>query len=478
MKIADSSPYGDAFVSSIACSSESIATTGATGPNVSSLRDERVGGHVVEHRRLPVEVGREAVGARAAAARPRAPRSSASATCSSIFAATPLVVERAHRRRARRTGRRAGPARRRAARASRRTPRARRGARAAARRPCSSGPAQRKQAVDRRLGGERRGRRRRARRPGRCRRARARAALPAAASATLRPVSVEPMKPTPCVPGLRAISSPTTEPGPGDEVEDARRQVGLGDALGERDARRPRSSTPASTRRCSRTRAPARSARPASCTASSTGVITPIDAARPAHEQHALARRDRVREPPLEPLAVLGRVAPVLRRAPRPRRAPRRAAACPGRASACARARRAAARSRRRRGASRAARSNAVARAQRVGGARSRPRSRAARPRGRPAGPRRSSRRSPGESAANVSPDARLDPGAVDEHLRLRAGGSGRRDRSQSTPSGAASASCRTAGARSAPGPSRSRSSSPRGSGTPLRTHCPFREGR
>ena len=40
------------------------------------------------------------------------------------------------------------------------------------------------------------------------------AALPAAASATLRPVSVEPMKPTPCVPGLRAISSPTTEPGP------------------------------------------------------------------------------------------------------------------------------------------------------------------------------------------------------------------------------------------------------------------------
>ncbi len=40
------------------------------------------------------------------------------------------------------------------------------------------------------------------------------AALPAAASATRRPVSVEPMKPTPCVPGLRAISSPTVEPGP------------------------------------------------------------------------------------------------------------------------------------------------------------------------------------------------------------------------------------------------------------------------
>ena len=38
--------------------------------------------------------------------------------------------------------------------------------------------------------------------------------MPAAAAATFRPVSVEPMKPTPCVPGLRAISSPTREPGP------------------------------------------------------------------------------------------------------------------------------------------------------------------------------------------------------------------------------------------------------------------------
>ena len=40
------------------------------------------------------------------------------------------------------------------------------------------------------------------------------AALPTAASATFRPVSVEPMKPTPCVPGFRAISSPTVDPGP------------------------------------------------------------------------------------------------------------------------------------------------------------------------------------------------------------------------------------------------------------------------
>jgi hypothetical protein len=36
VKIAASKPYGDAFVSSIASSRESIATTGATGPKVSS----------------------------------------------------------------------------------------------------------------------------------------------------------------------------------------------------------------------------------------------------------------------------------------------------------------------------------------------------------------------------------------------------------------------------------------------------------
>ena len=38
--------------------------------------------------------------------------------------------------------------------------------------------------------------------------------MPAAAWATSRPVAVEPMKATPLVPGLRAISSPTTGPGP------------------------------------------------------------------------------------------------------------------------------------------------------------------------------------------------------------------------------------------------------------------------
>ena len=44
MKIAESSPNGDAFVSSIACSSESIATTGATGPKVSSCATSDSGG--------------------------------------------------------------------------------------------------------------------------------------------------------------------------------------------------------------------------------------------------------------------------------------------------------------------------------------------------------------------------------------------------------------------------------------------------
>ena len=66
MKIAASRPYGEAFVSSIASSSEPISTTGATGPNVSSVATSESARHAVEDRRLPVEVGREAVGARAA----------------------------------------------------------------------------------------------------------------------------------------------------------------------------------------------------------------------------------------------------------------------------------------------------------------------------------------------------------------------------------------------------------------------------
>ncbi len=181
-----------------------------------------------------------------------------------------LVVERAHRGRRRRTGRRAGSARSRAARAARRTRRGPRGARGSARRPCSSGP----RTGSRRSASRRprpRGRRRPSRRAARCRPSRAAPPCRRRACATSRPVAVEPMKATPSVPGLRAISSPTTGPGPGHEVEDARRQVGVGDALARARPRRPRSTAPASRRPRCRTRAPARSARPASCRASSTG---------------------------------------------------------------------------------------------------------------------------------------------------------------------------------------------------------------
>src|SRR5215218_8798700 len=58
VKIAASSPYGDSLVSSIACSSESISTTGAIGPNVSATAagDHRGSaadgvGHVLVHLR-------------------------------------------------------------------------------------------------------------------------------------------------------------------------------------------------------------------------------------------------------------------------------------------------------------------------------------------------------------------------------------------------------------------------------------------
>ena len=98
MKIAESRPYGDAFVSSIACSSESIATTGATGPNVSSCATSDVGGNAVEDRRLPVEVGREAVGARAAAHDRRAALERVGDVLVHLLGDA-RVVERAQRRR-------------------------------------------------------------------------------------------------------------------------------------------------------------------------------------------------------------------------------------------------------------------------------------------------------------------------------------------------------------------------------------------
>ena len=72
MKIAESSPYGDAFASSIACVERVDLDDRRDGPERLLARDERIDGHAVEHRRLPVEPGREAVGARAAVHEPRA----------------------------------------------------------------------------------------------------------------------------------------------------------------------------------------------------------------------------------------------------------------------------------------------------------------------------------------------------------------------------------------------------------------------
>ena len=92
MKIAESRPYGDAFASQIASSSEPISTTGAIGPNVSSVCDER---RRRARRRAPSAASRGRSGSRPARSPPahdrRAPRSSASPTCSSIFSATPAL---------------------------------------------------------------------------------------------------------------------------------------------------------------------------------------------------------------------------------------------------------------------------------------------------------------------------------------------------------------------------------------------------
>ena len=259
--------------------------------------------------------------------------------------------------------------------------------------------------------------------------------LPAAASATLRPVAVDPMNPIACVPGLRAISSPTTGPGPGHEVEDARR------------ADRPRPRT-----------RPARSPRP---TCSGAGVQTtalpqasagrdqlgghrvrPVPrgdhadhAERAADEQHALARRDRIRQPALRAGSRPRPRSASRRSAPRPRRTPPRAAACPGRASAFARA------TSRRRSITSATRSSPP-HARTPSGAptperpRWPPRSRAARPRGRPAEPRRSPRRSRATLRSPSRPNSapahapstniasalvtELGPAPVDVRLQLR----------------------------------------------------------
>ena len=74
----------------------------------------------------------------------------------------------------------------------------------------------------------------------------------------------------------------------------------------------------------------------------------PDGPARAAHQHHALAGRERVRQLAAEPLGVLGRRAPVLDQLVDLVVGLGAAAACPGRASACAPARRGGARSRRR----------------------------------------------------------------------------------------------------------------------------------
>ena len=98
--------------------------------------------------------------------------------------------------------------------------------------------------------------------------------------------------------------------GAGDEVEDARRQVGLRDTRRECGAahrrgrrRRPDDGVAGRERRGDQLRR--HRVRPV------PGRDHADHAARPAHEQHALAGRERVREPPLETLPVLGRVPPV-----------------------------------------------------------------------------------------------------------------------------------------------------------------------
>ncbi len=179
---------------------------------------------------------------------------------------------------------------------------------------------------------------------------------------------------------------------PGDEVEDARRQIRLGDALGERDRgdrrrRRGRPDDGVAGGERGRDQLGGHRVRP----------VPRRDhadhAARAPHEQHALARRDRVRQPALEPLAVLGGVAPVLDEL-LDLVARLDAQACPGRASACASARRGASRPDRRCGASRRrARTPSCATRRRLRG--SPRRSRGVRRRGHPAEPRRSPRRSP-----------------------------------------------------------------------------------
>ena len=212
VKIAESSPYGEALVSEIACSRDPIATTGAIGPNVSSTATRASGGTSVSTVGCQYSEVAKPVGARPAADHARAALERV-ANVLVHLGRHRLVVERAHRRRIVERVAEQDPLRRPGGPAARRTRPGRRGERGCARPRCSSG---------RRTGS----RRSASRRPRPARSASSittsgplppissSAAFPAAAWATSRPVAVEPMNATPSVPGLRAISSPTTGPGP------------------------------------------------------------------------------------------------------------------------------------------------------------------------------------------------------------------------------------------------------------------------
>ena len=231
------------------------------------LRDERVGRHAVEHRRLPVEVGREA-GWRSPPEITVAPRRTASATCSSIFAATgslfsgPIVVPSAN----------GSPSTTRSvtSRASFATNSSRTSRCTSSRSPAVQlCPAQRKQAVTV---------------------ASAASSRSASSSTTTGPFPPSSSTSRLARRGLGDLAAglgradeadavrarvardlvADHRAGPGDEVEDARRQVGLRRRTRRARPRRPPSTTRASRRRRCPRRARARSARPASCTASST----------------------------------------------------------------------------------------------------------------------------------------------------------------------------------------------------------------
>ena len=119
------------------------------------------------------------------------------------------------------------------------------------------------------LGGGRRGRRRPSPRAGRCRPSRAAAPCRRPGAATVRPVAVEPVNADGTRAGVGGELVAHLGAGAEHEVEDARRQVGLGDALGEQaradrggGRRRPDDA-------CCRRRARAPAPRRASCRASS-----------------------------------------------------------------------------------------------------------------------------------------------------------------------------------------------------------------